>query len=725
MECILKAMHPQEGPLVRTRQAVPFQSLAAIAIAAACFAPPMHSQSAQAPPAARQLSQGVQEANPVATIRTYTNLVVVDVVVDDPQGNPIHGLKASDFTLMENNKLQNVRHFEEHSEVPATDIKIAPAPKLPSGLFTNKPLAPMNGPVNVLLLDFLNTPLTSQPYARKQLLDYLDHAAPGTRIAIFGLTTRLIMLQGFTSDMAVLKAALSSKKGAPQTSDIMADPINGGLITDTTLSDSFSTSPEAVEGMMTQEDVDAINRFQALATSFQQDMIAKYTLNAFDMLARYLIGMPGRKNVIWFSGDFPLNVEPNVNEADPNDSVVRNDDEVRKTDNLLARAQVAVYPVDARGLTTDPALNFANSPTNVDSNSGATAANAYNSYLTQVAQEHETMEAMAEDTGGTPFYNTNGLTQAVQKAINNGSNYYTLTYSPSDTVWDARFRAIKVKLDQPGVKLNYRNGYYAVDPNDRNKLNAQDAAAMVQQPTTLVTALIHGGPDPAEILFKVRIRPSDIPPEPTPLKTNRTNPDPKVKVEGPYKEYGVDLVPDPHAVSCRQEANGDRHCAIEVWTYVYDRDGQLLVTAGNRIYRRLAPEDYAKLLAGGMAFHQQISVPVKGEHYLRTAIHDMVSDKVGAVEVPVAAVARLEPLAPLPAVPASAAPGFTPNEPDASATAAAPAAGGTAPAGAPGVSVPVSGTAATPDAPASSSPTLKRRTDTPATAPANPPTTPN
>ena len=65
---------------------------------------------------------------------------------------------------MENNKLQSIRHFEEHSEVPATDIKVAPAPKLPAGLFTNKPPAPMNGPVNVLLLDYLNTPLTSQPY---------------------------------------------------------------------------------------------------------------------------------------------------------------------------------------------------------------------------------------------------------------------------------------------------------------------------------------------------------------------------------------------------------------------------------------------------------------------------------------------------------------------------------------------------------------------------------
>jgi VWFA-related protein len=712
--------------LDRTRQVIPFQSLAAIAIAAACFAQPMHGQSPQAPTASRQVSQRAQDANPITTIRTYTNLVVVDVVVDDPQGNPIHGLKASDFTLMENNKLQNVRHFEEHSEVPATDVKIAPAEKLPAGLFTNKSQAPVNGPVNVLLLDYLNTPLASQPYARKQLLDYLDHAPPGTRIAIFGLTTRLVMLQGFTSDTAVLKAALSAKKGAPQVSDILSDPINGGPITDTTLSDSFATSPQAVEGMLTQEDVDAINRFQALATSFQQDMIAKYTLNAFDMLARYLIGIPGRKNVIWFSGGFPLNVEPNVNEADPNDSVVRNDDEVRKTDNLLTRAQVAVYPVDARGLTTDPALNFANSPTNVDANSGATTANAYNSYLTEIAQEHETMEAMAEDTGGTPFYNTNGLTQAVQKAIRNGSNYYTLTYSPNDTVWDERFRAIKVKVDQPGVKLSYRNGYYAVDPNDRNKLNAQDAASILQQPNTLVTALMHGGPDPAEILFKVRIRPADTPPEPTPLKTNRTNPDPKVKVEGPYKEYGVDLVPDAHAVSCKPADDGLRHCALEVWTYVYDRDGQLLVTTGNRIYRKLTPAQYVQLLGGNMAFHQQISVPVKGEHYLRTAIHDMVSDNVGAVEVPVAAVARLEPLQPLPAVSSVPAPGFTPNEPDASATAAAPAAGGGAAGGTPAVSVPVSGTNVTPDAPAANpNPTLKRRTDTPATPPATPPNPPN
>jgi len=70
------------------------------------------------------------------------------------------------------------------------------------------------------------------------------------------------------------------------------------------------------------------------------------------------------------------------------------------------------------------------------------------------------------------FYNTNGLTQAVSKAIEEGSNYYTLTYSPSNVQWDERFRTIKVKVTEPGVQLTYRNGYYAVDPNDRNKVTA-------------------------------------------------------------------------------------------------------------------------------------------------------------------------------------------------------------------------------------------------------------
>ena len=162
------------------------------------------------------------------------------------------------------------------------------------------------------------------------------------------------------------------------------------------------------------------------------------------------------------------------------------------------------------------------------------------------------------------------------------------------------------------------------------------------------------------------------------MATNQTNPDPKVKVEGPFRSYGVDLVPDPKAVSCEAEANGNRHCALEIWTFVYNDEGEKLITVSDRVRTMLTPDDYAALQTTGMAFHQQISVPVKGQYYIRTGIHDLTSDRVGAVEVPVATVSRLRsleaqtvtpepapvpPAAPVPAAPA-ATPGATPD-PDA------------------------------------------------------------
>jgi VWFA-related protein len=653
--------------------------------------------------AATTQPNGRPQASPeVTTIREYSNLVVVDVVVSDSQGNPIHGLRPSDFALLENNKLQILKHFEEHSAVPASDLKIALAPKLPPGLFTNKTPAPANGPVNVLLLDYLNTPLASQPFLRMQLREFLDKAPAGTRIAIFFLNTQLSMLQGFTSDMSVLKAALASKKGVPDVSHIAQGK-------DTTLDALTINQP--------QEIIDSVHRMESLDASDRRNMQALYTLNAFDMLARYLVGIPGRKNVIWFSGGFPLDVEPDLNEADPNDSVVRNDDAVRQTDNLLTRAQVAVYPVDARGLQGDPALSDglggqalldarANAAYNLAVPSGVTPDKANDAvqgasvmaWLQTHAQEQLTMMAMAEDTGGEAFVNTNSLAQAATRAIEHGSNYYTLTYSPTNIQWDARFRTIKVKVNQSGAKLIYRNGYYAVDPNDRNKLNAAGAATALAQTNTMATAMMHGGPEATEILFKVRIRPvNEVPSDAVPA-SNQVNP--KMNVVGPYRQYAVDLVPDAQAVNCHEGADGNRHCAIEVWTFVYNSDGEKVITASNRLHNLLTPADYKKLLAGGMAFHQQISVPAKGEYYLRTAIHDMVSDRVGAVEVPVGAVARLDPLKQVAAV--------------------APA-----PTSTPAVSVPVEvPSTAPPAAEPTAPPTLKRRA-APSTNSADPTGTPN
>ena len=114
-----------------------------------------------------------------------------------------------------------------------------------------------------------------------------------------------------------------------------------------------------------------------------------------------------------------------------------------------------------------------------------------------------------------------------------------------------------------------------------------------------------------------------------------------------------------------------------MWTFVYNSNGQWVITASNRLHTRLTPAEYNTLLSGGMAFHQQISVPVKGQYYLRTAIHDLESDNVGAVEVPVSAVARLDPLKEVAGGPSSSAPDAT-GKPTAPTTQTPAPAGGVA-----------------------------------------------
>lgn len=581
----------------------------------------------------------------IATIRVRSNIVVVDVVVTDSKQKPIHGLKASDFSITESGRPQAIRSFEEYTSLSDADAaKFVPPPKLPAGLFTNQPAVPSDGPVTVLLLDYLNTPLNAQPFARKQLLDFLDKSPKGMRIAIFGMNGNgLTMLQGCTSDPEVLKAALRSKKGTPQVSDILTDPVNGGPQGNTTLQDNFVS-----DALDAAQQLANIQRFQAFETSFEQDIRMKSTMNSLGLLARYLMGIPGRKNLIWYSGSFPLSIEPDTTLQDAFDSVVRNDDEVRTMDNLLMRAQVAIYPVDARGLFTDPGqsvtANIGEGTAFSAANVSASGATGQMSFMMQTAQEHETMEKMAEDTGGHAYINTNGLSQAIQSAVETGSNYYTLVYSPNNLQWDGRFRSIKIKVDQPGVKLTYRNGYYADDPNDRNRNIAGSAAVALVRPPTMTTAMLYGAPQPTEILFKSRIRPLASPPENTLVTGNKPNPDPKVNVTGPYKGFGIDIVPDPRSISCPQGDDEVMHCAIEAATYVYDKDGTLLIANNWHAQYTLSPANYKALLQHGMAIHQAISVPVKGDYYLRTAVHDLNSDRVGAIQVPVAMVKNLPPL---------------------------------------------------------------------------------
>lgn len=592
--------------------------------------------SAQAPQPAQTPPPAQSE---VTTLRAGAQLVVVDVVVTDKSQNPVRNLNASDFALLESGHPQQIKSFEEHTAQSAKPIP--PMPVFPPGIFTNYSPAPIGSAVNILLVDTLNTPVLDQIYLHDQFHKYINTSKPGAPMAIFGLTTKLLLLQSFTSDPELLKAAINNKniKNSP-----LIDRVSGG--NSTQVSDDMTDFKNSAGGIYDPHTIPAIQQFEAQQTSFQLQLRAKYTLDAINQLARYLAGMPGRKNLIWFSGSFPLDVLPDGTISDPFMTVASSEDEYRETTNLLTRAQVAVYPIDVRGAMTSPNMDVSQSTEIYQDNIKRFAADQLKFHL-ENGSENLTMTRMAEDSGGYAFINNNDLVDAVNKAVAAGSHYYTLTYSPTDTNWNGNFRKIQVKLQQSGVTLAYRRGYFANDPNTpvtthlANKTR-KDSATAAPRTDPMRVAMMRGAPDPTEITLKARVLPASTEPETQLAKDNTLNPSSDVK--GPYRRYSIDIAADPSSINIQRAPDGNYHALLQFLTYVYDQDGNLINIESNPVRATYSPSVYRQILHTGIPYHEEISVPLKGAYSLRIGLHDLATNHIGAVEVPVDAVKNLPPI---------------------------------------------------------------------------------
>jgi VWFA-related protein len=566
--------------------------------------------------------------NSVPSQGTGTPLAVVDVVVQDQNGRPVHGLSKNSFQLMEGTAPQQIRGFEEHTSA-APQVRWPEVPKFPPGTFTDYSPVPSDGTLNILLLDTLNTPVKDQSFIRNQLQQFVKAADPGAHIAIFGLTTRLIFLQGFTSDPETLRDAVAHKL-IPRSSVLLED-------SDGSKADIQSHPETANETVPTMAQIAAnlqLLEFEQKTPELQ--LRQQYTLNAFHQLAHYLANFPGRKNLIWVSDEFPLNLLPAPGTRNPVVSMDIDKDEFRETADLLTRARVAVYPVDARGLMTASA---ADSTSTGQTNAGDTAT-PNNS---QTA-EHGTIEQLADSTGGHAWFHANGLSDAVTRAVDSGSSYYTLIYSPSDTKQQGEYREVRVNLTGAltarGLQIAYRHGYYADDPKQPHP-TTEAAAATHSAETYAAAVMARGTPAPADILFKVRVLPDSTADEETLAPGNQS--DPSGRTKGPFRRFDVDFAALPDDFHLTQQADGLRTGMIEFIACVYDRDGRLWNTMGNSVHLNLKPETYQQFLQQGMSFHLQVSVPARRESYLRIAIHDVPSNRFGVVEIPASAVGHLEP----------------------------------------------------------------------------------
>jgi len=567
---------------------------------------------------------------PSSTLRINSRAVLVDVIVTDRKGNPVTGLKRDAFTVTEQGKPQGIRYFEEHAQAPtAAPMEI---PKFPPDVFSNFSPYPQPPAVNVLLLDSLNTRIENQAVVHQQAMKFLKDLKPGSRMAIFTMGKGLHFVQGFTDDPALLFAALGNKKNNEvQSSEMLKgqeeNNAQANLVAMMNSPGGNNGGTAAPAGMI----ADLQQFIQENDTSQETDRVL-LTLQNLQRLATFLGGFPGRKNVIWFS-ESPM-VGGRVDS--------QTDQEWQKTRNMLAAARVALYPVDARGVSTmgffqaDNILPSSTSgPSQIVGVSGAGSAAPLADASARDAQQ-SMMKQIADETGGKAFMNTNGLSEVMKKITNDSADFYTLSYAPTDTKMDGGYRRIELKVAGGTYNLSYRRGYFARDIDmpgaaltERDQAVHQLAAQNPGAVDPLLAFMDLGMPQSEQILYELKIQPQ------TP-KADAGGASQAVEKKG-GQAYAVDFAIDLKDLDLKLDSDGLHKGMVNISLIAYDRYGKIGVRKDHLVALNIKPDVYAVYQQTGVQVHAEIGVP-KGQYWLRTGVYDRGSHKVGTMEVALSSV---------------------------------------------------------------------------------------
>lgn len=571
------------------------------AVATLAQQPTPAAQSGQPRAAADNKAAGQQP--PVFKIKT--RLVVVDVVARNSKGEVITDLKPQDFTLTEDGKPQRVSVFSfQHPEV---NLKPLRAPVLPPGTFNNLPQYKPNGALNVLLLDGLNTSSPNQAYARDEMIKLLQKLPANEPMAVYLLGTKLRMVQDFTTDPELLKKAAFSIKSKP--SHLLDNPAGTSPFVPP-MGSAAADLVASVPGLANQ-----LSTFEAEQSVQTKDFRVAYTLAALNSLARTLAGYPGRKNLIWLSESFPFDIVFN-NISPKSDQLQRHyGHDVAMTGSLLSDAQVAVYPVDARGFVNNTVYSAGSQPNPMAANNAINTTfngdmgTSLNSDADTLMASHTTMNDIAEKTGGKAFYNLNDLDKAMLQSIDDGSTYYTLGYYPDNRQWNSQFRNIRVKVNRPGIKLHYRAGYFAVDREAVAQANPALEDQELDQAMTLDWPIATGLPFQAHVL------------PPSAQTQNRV-----------VIRYAI----DPKALNFETDDKGLERvnllCGVRAYS-VKDLS-KPVKSEGNRLAGSLRPDAFTKVMSGFFPCQEQVDLP-PGKYVLRLGVRDNSTGLIGTANATV------------------------------------------------------------------------------------------
>jgi len=422
-----------------------------------------------------------QTSDEQEVIRVTSNLVSVDVVVKDKKGKFVTDLKADDFTVLENGVPQHVEFFdstltsERGAGQPVTAVvgSTQPKPENPSGLPRN---------IIALVLDGQSTELANLKHVREGVEKYIrERISDSDSVALFSISGGLQLLQSFTHDKARLLAAVDkaySSSNVSKTSEArslaqdissLRNKISTGAPTEVASSPAAGAAGSAAaETLIAQHVLEQYMQLRS-ALSAQQ---TRPVLAALAAIAEGLRPVPGKKTLVMFSEGF---VAPETL-----------DWQVQSTIDIANRANVAIYIIDASGLTggtpTSGAL-VAASPL-----AGISGGNSMESRrrvgggesvfdITRqegLNRQQDLLYKISEDTGGRFIKNTNDIALGLDRIDSEIRSRYTLAYRSTDANFDGSFRKVKIEVRRPDTSVVGRPGYYAIPPSQIVPMSPED-----------------------------------------------------------------------------------------------------------------------------------------------------------------------------------------------------------------------------------------------------------
>lgn len=525
------------------------------------------------------------------SIHVATRLVRIGVIVRDKSG-AAPNLTKDDFVVFDRGKRRDVSVFTAESAGVAAQPAQPTAPNTFSDLPRYETAPPRS--VTIVLLDNLNTPYDSHPAsqfevtpywvedlalqnARKHLIQFVTNLDPRDRVAIYGLSHSLRVLCDFTNDRAELLAILKSYDTTSVTNREVVEPGRTVII------DSGHRDANSVFREGSGFENGASGR---LATGANEARNAE-TMAALEQIADHVANIPGRKNLVWLTAELPFS-----------DAAMA---------HVLSPANIAVYPIDARGLLArqTPTSAILTGTADADDVSGASGHMDNMPAQSSVPIGIPTMEKLAQDTGGQAFVNTNDITGAIRQAVEDSEVSYTLGFYIGQDSIDGKFHPLKVEVRRKGLKVRYPRGYLAFE----------DTPVTRDQNQLVLATAVRSPIESSEIPLTVHLERVD---KPLPHS---------LSVFGTIDIHGVNLA----------QNGGIRTGSVDVLTIEQDQTGKILEESGSVISFRFSDERYAAYLKSGFPFHQYVE-PQATVTTLRLIVEDPSTTKVGSLVIPLSSV---------------------------------------------------------------------------------------